>query len=147
MQFKDKDETSMTAADNRRILNYLREHTDDMVSDLQGLIELESPTSYKPAVDALGCALAQELRELGGAVEVMPKAEVGDVVRARWNPGPGGVVILSHMDTVWDVGTVAGRPTRIEGDRIYGVWLDGHEGRHRDCAMGAASFARAGAFS
>ena len=58
---------------------------------------------------------------MGGDVEVIPKAEVGDVLRARWNPGDGGVVILSHMDTVWDVGTVAGRPTRIDGDRIYGV--------------------------
>ena len=111
----------MTAADNRRILNYLREHTDDMVADLRRLIELESPTSYKPAVDELGRVLAEELRGLGGDVEVIPKAEVGDVLRARWNPGDGGVVILSHMDTVWDVGTVAGRPTRIEGDRIYGV--------------------------
>ena len=111
----------MTAADNRRILNYLREHTDDMVADLKRLIELESPTSYKPAVDALGRVLAEELRGLGGDVEVIAKAEVGDVLRARWNPGDGGVVILSHMDTVWDVGTVAGRPTRIDGDRIYGV--------------------------
>ncbi len=111
----------MTAADNRRILNYLREHTDDMVADLKRLIELESPTSYKPAVDALGRVLTEELRGLGGNVEVIPKTEVGDVLRARWNPGNGGVVILSHMDTVWDVGTVAGRPTRIEGDRLYGV--------------------------
>ena len=111
----------MTAADNRRLLQYLSEHTDDMVSDLEKLIALESPTSSKPAVDALGVALAAELRALGGEVEVIPKAEVGDVLRARWNPGAGGVVILSHMDTVWDVGTVAGRPTRIEGDRIYGV--------------------------
>lgn len=111
----------MTAADNRRILNYLREHTDDMVADLKRLIELESPTSYKPAVDELGRVMAEELRGLGGDVEVIPKAEVGDVLRARWNPGDGGVVILSHMDTVWDVGTVAGRPTRIDGDRIYGV--------------------------
>ena len=111
----------MTAEDNRRILSYLREHTDDMVADLKRLIELESPTLYKPAVDKLGKALAEELRGLGGAVEVIPKQEVGDVLRARWNPGEGGVAILSHMDTVWDVGTVAGRPTNIEGDRIYGV--------------------------
>ena len=111
----------MTAEDNRRILSYLREHTDDMVADLKRLIELESPTLYKPAVDELGKALAEELRGLGGAVEVIPKQEVGDVLRARWNPGEGGVAILSHMDTVWDVGTVAGRPTNIEGDRIYGV--------------------------
>ncbi|MCY3916435.1 MAG: M20 family metallopeptidase [Chloroflexi bacterium] len=111
----------MTADDNRRILNYLRDHGDEMVADLKRLIALESPTSYKPAVDALGAALAQELRGLGGAVEVIPKAEVGDVLRASWNPGEGGIVIMSHMDTVWDVGTVAGRPTRIDGDRLYGV--------------------------
>ncbi len=111
----------MTAADNRRLLTYLSERADDMLRDLKRFIELESPTSYKPAVDAFGSALAEELRGLGGAVEVIPKAEVGDVIRARWNAGPGGVVILSHMDTVWDVGTVADRPTRIDGDRIYGV--------------------------
>ena len=111
----------MTADDNRRILNYLRENTEDMVADLKRLIALESPTTNKGAVDELGQALAQELRGLGGAVEVIAKAEVGDVLRARWNPGAGGVVIMSHMDTVWDVGAVAGRPTRIEGDRLYGV--------------------------
>jgi len=111
----------MTADDNRRILEYLRENADKMVADVKRLIALESPTTNKRAVDALGEALAQELRGLGGAVEVIPKAEVGDVLRARWNPGAGGVVIMSHMDTVWDVGTVAGRPTRIDGDRLYGV--------------------------
>ena len=111
----------MTADDNRRILSYLREHTDAMVDDLKRYIELESPTSYKPAVDEFGKVVAEELRALGGDVKVIAKAEVGDVLRARWNPGGGGVAILSHLDTVWDVGTVAGRPTRIEGDRIYGV--------------------------
>ncbi len=111
----------MTANDNRRILAYLREHTEDMVEDLKRLIALESPTTNKAAVDALGAALAAELRRLGAAVEVIPKDAVGDVLRARWNPGEGGIVIMSHMDTVWDVGTVAGRPTRVDGDRLYGV--------------------------
>lgn len=111
----------MTAEANRRILAYLREHVDEMLADLIKLIDLESPTLHKASVDALGAVLADELRGLGAAVEVIPKEEVGDIVRARWNAGPGGVVILSHMDTVWAVGTVAGRPTRVEGNRIYGV--------------------------
>ncbi len=111
----------MTADDNRRVLTYLREHSPSMVADLKRFIALESPTTNKAAVDALGKALAEELRGLGGAVEVLPKAEVGDVLRARWNPGEGGVLIMSHMDTVWAIGTVAGRPTRIDGDRLYGV--------------------------
>ena len=111
----------MTAEANRRILAYLREHVHDMLADLIKLIDLESPTLHKASVDALGAVLAEELRGLGAAVEVIPKAEVGDVLRARWNAGPGGVVILSHMDTVWAVGTVADRPTRVAGNRVYGV--------------------------
>ena len=111
----------MTVDANRQILAYLREHADDMLADLIKLIDLESPTLHKPSVDTLGAVLADELRGLGADVEVIPKNEVGDIVRARWNPGPGGVVILSHMDTVWAVGTVAGRPTRVEGNHICGV--------------------------
>lgn len=111
----------MSVDANRRLLAYLREHTDDMLADLIKLIDLESPTLHKASVDALGAVLADELRDLGAAVEVLPKQEVGDILRARWNPGPGGVVILSHMDTVWALGTVADRPTRVEGNRVYGV--------------------------
>ncbi len=111
----------MSDENNRKLLAYLRDHTDAMVEDLKTLIDLESPTLHKPSVDKLGQFIAGRLRELGGAVEIIPKTEVGDVVRARWNAGDGGVVILSHMDTVWDVGTVAGRPTRVDGNLIYGV--------------------------
>ena len=111
----------MSDQNNRELLAYLREHTDDMVEGLKTLIDLESPTLHKPSVDKLGQYLADRLRDLGGAVEIIPKVEVGDVVRARWNPSGGGVVILSHMDTVWDMGTVPGRPTRVDGNLIYGV--------------------------
>ncbi len=111
----------MSATANRRLLTYLRERADDMTADLRRFIDLESPTLRKAAVDKFGRALTEELRALDAAVEVIPKAEAGDVIRARWNPGPGGVAILSHMDTVWEVGTVAQRPTRIDGDRLYGV--------------------------
>ena len=111
----------MNAASNQQILSWLRQHQGDMVDDLKKLIELESPTHHKPSTDALGRALAEELRGLGGEVDIIPKQAVGDVVRARWNPGDGGILMLSHMDTVWDVGTVAERPTHIDGNRLYGV--------------------------
>ena len=111
----------MTAQYNKKVLDYLRHHQDDMVKHLKQLIELESPTSDKGAVDKLGKFLANELEMLGCEVDIIQKGEVGDLVRGRWNQGEGGVLILSHMDTVWDIGTVAGRPTRIDNDRIYGV--------------------------
>jgi glutamate carboxypeptidase len=111
----------MDAESNRQILKYLRNHQNDMVEHLKKLIEFESPTNHKPSVDKLGTALAEELRELGGDVTIIPKEIVGDCVQSNWGGGDGGILILSHMDTVWDVGTVSGRPTRIEGNRLYGV--------------------------
>lgn len=110
----------MQLTDNQRILAYLRDHQDDMVAHLTRLAEMESPTGDKAAIDRLGAALAAELRDLGAAVEVLPQAAAGDHLRARWGDGPGGILLLCHMDTVWDMGTLARMPLRIEGGRLYG---------------------------
>jgi glutamate carboxypeptidase len=105
---------------NREILTFLRRHQDQMADQLTRLIELESPTDHKPSLDRLGAYLAGELRDLGASVQTLPQAEAGDHVRARWGEGPGGALMLCHMDTVWDVGTVAERPVRIEQGKLYG---------------------------
>ena len=86
----------MTADSNHQILRYLRDHQDDMVEHLKKLIDLESPTNHKPSVDRLGGILAQELRELGADVDIIPKNQVGDCVRAKWGNGEGGILILSR---------------------------------------------------
>jgi glutamate carboxypeptidase len=108
--------------DNQRILAYLRDHQDDMVALLSRIVEMESPTHDKPALDRLGAFLADELRALGAEVERLPQTQAGDHVRARWNgnDSAGGVLLLCHMDTVWDLGTVAERPVRIEDGKLYG---------------------------
>ncbi len=106
--------------DNQRLLSYLRDHQDGMVALLARLVELESPSDEKASLDRLAAFLAGELAVLGAEVETLSQPQAGDHVRARWGSGPGGVLLLCHMDTVWDVGTLAERPVRIEGDRLYG---------------------------
>ncbi len=106
--------------DNQRILAYLRDHQDDMVALLTRLVELESPTSDKPSLDRLGAFLAEQLRALDAGVEILSQSHAGDHVRARWGDDDGGALLLCHMDTVWDVGTVAERPVRIEDGKLYG---------------------------
>lgn len=103
-----------------RIANYLQTRQEDMVALLTQLVELESPTDDKAALDQLSGFLVKECRALGAEVQVLSQQESGNHVRARWGSGTGGVLILCHMDTVWDVGTIRDRPVRIEDEKLYG---------------------------
>jgi glutamate carboxypeptidase len=85
-----------------------------MVSDLEGLVAVESPSddlaACRSVVDEAG-RLGQEL--LGQAPEVL---DVEGRPHLRWRLGGGGrVLVLGHLDTVWPQGTLAGRPFLVEG--------------------------------
>lgn len=111
----------MGSSDNHRILAYLKNAQADMIELLTRLVELESPSTDKPALDQLAAVLTSEVQALGATVDVLPQERAGNQVRARWgNAGPGGALLLAHMDTVWDLGTVALRPVRQEGELLYG---------------------------
>jgi glutamate carboxypeptidase len=96
--------------------------TGEMVAELERLVEIESPTRDKPAVDALGAVLAEEAGALGATVTLDEQTQRGDHVIARWDGAPARkqFLILCHMDTVWPLGTLAERPLRTEHGRIYG---------------------------
>ncbi len=54
-------------------------------------------------------------------MEVVPHERAGNLLAARWGQGErGGVLVLCHMDTVWEMGTLARRPVRVEDGRLYG---------------------------
>jgi glutamate carboxypeptidase len=112
--------SATTIDDNRKILAYLRGHQDDMVALLSQMVAMESPTDDKPSLDRLGAFLAEHLSALGAQVRVLSQDESGNHVHARWGSGPGGALLLCHMDTVWSLGTVAQRPVRIEDGKLYG---------------------------
>jgi glutamate carboxypeptidase len=115
------------------ILNYLREHQEEMVADLTALVEIESPTDNKAAVDRCGEHLAALFREAGAAVERLPRSESGDIWRVTVGGGAAGdaagngaadgdgqLLVLGHLDTVFDIGDIARNPVRREGGRLYG---------------------------
>ena len=93
---------------------------------LTELVELESPSTQKVAVDRLGAFLGARLAETGCSVIFDRQATAGDHLLARLDgrlPGPG-VLVLCHMDTVWALGTLKRLPVRLEGDRLYGPGLE-----------------------
>ena len=106
--------------DNQRLHSYLCDHAPDMVALLTRLVEMESPSDHKPSLDRLAEALATETLNLGAEVAVLTRETAGNIVRARWGDAAGGTLLLCHMDTVWELGTLAARPVRIEDGRLYG---------------------------
>jgi glutamate carboxypeptidase len=94
-----------------------------MLDLVRSLAAIESPTTDKAAVDRLGADLAARLTELGADVTIEQQQTAGDHVIARWpgsDPTRRPLVLLSHMDTVWDIGTLAQRPLREVDGRLYG---------------------------
>jgi glutamate carboxypeptidase len=92
----------------------------DMNSLLKRLVETESPSTDKAAVDRLGAIVAEEARRLGADVEIVPVKSAGDQVISRWASGEGGILLLCHMDTVFPLGTLEKVSYREADDKIFG---------------------------
>jgi glutamate carboxypeptidase len=112
----------MSPTDNRRIFEFLAEHQQAMVDHLTEIVQMESPSDDKPSLDRLAAFLARQLAADDAIVDVLEQQDAGNHVRARFGAtaATGGYLLLCHMDTVWDLGTLAQRPVRIEGGRLYG---------------------------
>jgi len=91
------------------------------------LVELESLVnidcgSYTPAgVNRVADFVQAQLDELGASVERIPhrpaegEAQLGDLVIGRLTGTGPRLLLIGHMDTVFDPGTVADRPFRTAG--------------------------------
>jgi len=96
------------------------------------LVELESLVnidcgSYTPGgVNRIADFVAAQLTELGATVERIPhrpaqgEAQLGDLVIGHLAGTGPRLLVIGHMDTVFDPGTAAGRPFRVEGARGTG---------------------------
>ena len=85
------------------------------------LVEAESPSTDRAALDACAAVLVSHLRETGADVERSPAGpDAAAHVIARW-PGRGPrLLLLGHFDTVWPVGQLARMPLREDDGRLYG---------------------------
>ncbi len=113
--------TNQNSGQPAAYLQFCQEHMADMLETLKSLVEMESPSDNKPALDQLGEYLAQEFEHLGGKVTFDPQEEAGDNLKVEF-PGTAGkpVLLLGHFDTVWPLGTLNHMPFRIENGRAYG---------------------------
>jgi glutamate carboxypeptidase len=90
-----------------------------ILDSLETIVQLESPSTDKAAVDRLVKHLREACEKLGASIESHDQSDWGDLTVASW-PGSGSedgqILVMTHIDTVWPVGTIDRLPWSIEGD-------------------------------
>jgi len=104
------------------VIKHFEEKRDTLLAWLQDLVEIESPSHDKFAVDRMGQRVAELMQQSNGNAERMKREGFADPVLGHWKGRSNDhrILILCHMDTVWPIGTLDERPVRIEDDRFSG---------------------------
>jgi len=96
----------------------------DVKTLLKQLVETESPSADKAAVDRVGAIVADNARRLGADVQLTPVVDAGDHVVARFHPSSPSlhpsILLMCHMDTVFPIGTLEKMPYHEADGKIYG---------------------------
>jgi glutamate carboxypeptidase len=95
-----------------------------MLKTLAAFVRAESPSDNKSAVDYCGQIVAAEFRKRGAKIEFSRQKHRGDHLLIRL-PRPkqrpkGRILLLGHIDTVYDVGMLTKMPFRISAGRAWG---------------------------
>jgi glutamate carboxypeptidase len=107
-----------------------------LLDTLKELVSIESGSSDREGLDRIAAVIAERLRALGGQVEMIeanpadiyrmvdtPK-EIGKMVLARFSgTGTKKILLIAHMDTVYQRGMLEKQPFRIDGNRAYGLGI------------------------
>ncbi len=94
-----------------------------LLQQLRALVEIESPSDDKTAVDRANDSVSAMAAPLGARINRHKQRHFGDVLELRFGPARSRrsrVLLLGHLDTVWPIGTLAAMPWREKDGKIYG---------------------------
>jgi glutamate carboxypeptidase len=96
----------------------------DYLADLERLVNIDCGSYTPEGVNEIGRWVTGFLTDLGADVDLRPDPEgrFGNTVVATFDGRAGAprVVLIGHMDTVFDAGTVAERPFRVDNGIAHG---------------------------
>jgi glutamate carboxypeptidase len=104
----------------KTLLTRAEDHCDWTLATLRTLVEHESPSTDRAALERCAATLASLCQETGALVRREPAEGTADHIVAEW-PGRGArILLLGHFDTVWPVGQLRRMPLRVDEGRLYG---------------------------
>ena len=107
----------------RQLAESAQEQLQNTLVFLGAMVEIESPSHDKTAVDRCVGFVAERCSTMGGRVRVHRRKEFGDLLEARFGPQRSKhrpVLLLGHLDTVWELGTLKSMPFCVDSERVWG---------------------------
>jgi glutamate carboxypeptidase len=92
-----------------------------MLEMIAQLVQVESPTEDRAAVNRCVALMEKWIRDAGGTSRRNRQRTAGDLLVGRFGPARGTpLMLLGHLDTVWPLGTLNKMPFRVRGGRAWG---------------------------
>jgi glutamate carboxypeptidase len=110
------------AAVDSEFLKRFQSREAQIIESIRQMVEIESPSDNKAAVDRLGQLLARKFEGLGGHSKFHRSTTFGDHLQVDF-AGAGNkkpMLLLGHIDTVYPLGTLKTMPFRNSDGRLWG---------------------------
>jgi len=112
----------------------IRDRLPRYEEEVRSLVGIDCGSYTPEGVNLVADAVGASLVELGASVERLPHPEtpeaqrLGDLVIGRLAGTGPRLLLIGHMDTVFDPGTAAARPYRRDGNRALGPGVSDMKG-------------------
>src|SRR5580704_1276036 len=109
--------------DATAIFRQVEKKSEWIRATLHGLVEQESPSEDRQAVNTAMALAENWAREQGARIKRHRQREFGDVLELHFGPPRSKqkpVLLLGHLDTVWPIGTLKKMPWREADGRYWG---------------------------
>jgi len=119
---KAKQNAGLAASELGTRLRYFEDRREQIIQTIRQLVEVESPSDDKEAVNRLGSLLAGRFEGLGGHAKFHHAQNFGNHLQVDFSGKSGGkpIMLLGHLDTVYPLGTLATMPFRMADGRLWG---------------------------
>ena len=119
------------AVKDARVWALANQHRAEQLRLLETVVNIDSGTGDAEGGAKVADLLAKELRGAGLEVTIMPAEAPGlapNLVATINGSGKGRLLLIGHLDTVFEPGTAAKRPFRTDADKAYGPGVSDEKG-------------------
>ena len=126
--------TTLQAATPEQIKTVVQAEESAYLETLKNLVEIESGSKDIEGLNQIAKVVAEQLKAAGAEVSIIQSQDiyrmddtpeqVGPMIKAVLKgKGKSKIMMIAHMDTVYQKGMLKDQPFKIEGDKVYGLGI------------------------